>query len=276
MFRLPASNHVTTPRDSRRPLLGVFLTACLLAAPGLSQTAPTHEPPKAAEDLLTGRRFLTFNTVVRVNQIEVTRDQSKGEDESIVHTPAEARLFRETIEEAWPGDVIGLVNAGDVRAGDTLYLDEPVTFPEIPSFPPEHFRQASAYDPSKHKQFQRGIQQLDQEGVIQVLLSENRPSQMPVLAAVGPMQFEVVAHRMEHEFNAPLRLDPLPLGIAFGISAADAHAVDAYRGAEAAQRSDGTWLALFADAWQARWFSQRNPDVALESITPDPAGPASA
>ncbi len=183
---------------------------------------------------------------------------------------------RETIEEAWPGDVIGLVNAGDVRAGDTLYLDEPVTFPEIPSFPPEHFRQASAYDPSKHKQFQRGIQQLDQEGVIQVLLSENRPSQMPVLAAVGPMQFEVVAHRMEHEFNAPLRLDPLPLGIAFGISAADAHAVDAYRGAEAAQRSDGTWLALFADAWQARWFSQRNPDVALESITPDPAGPASA
>ena len=103
MFRLPASNHVTTPRDSRRPLLGVFLTACLLAAPGLSQTAPTHEPPKAAEDLLTGRRFLTFNTVVRVNQIEVTRDQSKGEDESIVHTPAEARLFRETIEEAWPG-----------------------------------------------------------------------------------------------------------------------------------------------------------------------------
>lgn len=103
MFRLPASNHVTTPRDSRHPLLGVFLTACLLAAPGLSQTSTTHEPPKAAEDLLTGRRFLTFNTVVRVNQIEVTRDQSRGEDESIVHTPAEARLFRETIEEAWPG-----------------------------------------------------------------------------------------------------------------------------------------------------------------------------
>ncbi|SJN16160.1 peptide chain release factor 3 [Luteococcus japonicus] len=181
---------------------------------------------------------------------------------------------RETIEEAWPGDVIGLVNAGDVRAGDSLYLEEPVTFPEIPTFPPEHFRQASAMDPSKHKQFQRGIEQLDQEGVIQVLRSERRPSQMPILAAVGPMQFEVVSHRMEHEFHAPIRLEQLPLGLAMGIQKQDAPAVDAYPGAEAAERSDGTWLALFADSWQARWFGQRNPDVTLESLTHDHAGPA--
>lgn len=176
---------------------------------------------------------------------------------------------RETLEEAWPGDIIGLVNAGDVRAGDTLYLDEPVTFPEIPTFPPEHFRQASAVDPSRHKQFQRGIEQLDQEGVIQVLRSERRPSQMPLLAAVGPMQFEVVTHRMEHEFNAPIRLENTPLGLAMGIRAEDRAAVDAYCGAEAAQRSDGTWLALFNDSWQARWFSQRNPDVELESLSLD-------
>ncbi|MEL4505787.1 peptide chain release factor 3 [Luteococcus sp. H138] len=183
---------------------------------------------------------------------------------------------RETIEQAWPGDVIGLVNAGDVRAGDTLYLDEPVTFPEIPSFPPEHFRQASAVDPSRHKQFQRGIEQLDQEGVIQVLRSDRRPSQMPILAAVGPMQFEVVSHRMEHEFNAPIRLDGLPFGLAMLTRSSDAPTIDAHPGAEVAQRSDGALLALFADSWQARFFRQRNPDVLLESLTHDPAGPASA
>ncbi len=103
MNPLSAIRYVTMIHGGRRMLHRAFLTACLLATPGLSQTAPTHEPPKAAEDLLTGRRFLTFNTVVRVNQIEVARDRSEGEDESIVHTPAEARLFRETIEEAWPG-----------------------------------------------------------------------------------------------------------------------------------------------------------------------------
>ncbi|MGO4958404.1 peptide chain release factor 3 [Luteococcus sp. Sow4_B9] len=180
---------------------------------------------------------------------------------------------RETVEQAWPGDIIGLVNAGSVRAGDTLYLDEPVTFPEIPSFPPEHFQQASAKDPSRHKQFQRGIEQLDQEGVIQVLRSDRRPSQMPILAAVGPMQFEVVAHRMEHEFNCPIRLDHLPFGLAMRTQRSDIAAIERRQGVEVAERSDGMLLALFSDKWQARWVRQENPDVLLEPLTHDPADP---
>jgi peptide chain release factor 3 len=65
------------------------------------------------------------------------------------------------LEVAYPGDVIGLVNAGSLRAGDTLYAEAPVRFPPIPSFAPEHFRIARAKDPSRYKQFQRGIDQLD-------------------------------------------------------------------------------------------------------------------
>ena len=96
--------------------------------------------------------------------------------------------------------------AGERRAlgiGDTLYVDEPVRFPPLPSFAPEHFAVARAKDSGRYKQFRRGITQLEQEGVVQVLRSDLRGDQAPVLAAVGPMQFEVATHRMTHEFNAP-------------------------------------------------------------------------
>src|SRR6478735_11940912 len=101
---------------------------------------------------------------------------------------------RTTLDTAWPGDVIGLANAAALRPGDTLYRDVPVQYPPIPSFSPEHFAMARGADPSKHKQFRRGIEQLEQEGVVQVLRSDRRGDQAPVLAAVGPMQFEVATH----------------------------------------------------------------------------------
>ena len=113
---------------------------------------------------------------------------------------------RTTLDTAYPGDVIGLVNAASLGIGDTLYVDEPVRFPPLPSFAPEHFAVARAKDSGRYKQFRRGITQLEQEGVVQVLRSELRGDQAPVLAAVGPMQFEVATHRMTHEFNAPIHL----------------------------------------------------------------------
>jgi peptide chain release factor 3 len=76
---------------------------------------------------------------------------------------------RETIEEAFPGDIIGLVNAGDLRIGDTIYAGKKVEFPGVPRFAPEVFASARPLDRSKIKQFRKGIEQLDQEGVVQVL-----------------------------------------------------------------------------------------------------------
>ncbi len=110
-----------------------------------------------------------------------------------------------------PGDVVGLVNASSLRVGDSLFLEQPVEFPAIPLFAPEHFQVARSKDPSRFKQFRRGIEQLEHEGVIQVLRSDIRGDQAPVLAAVGPMQFEVVEDRMAHDFSAPMRLERLPV-----------------------------------------------------------------
>src|SRR5690606_10457788 len=118
------------------------------------------------------------------------------------------------LEKAYPGDIIGLVNATALRVGSTIYAEEPVTYPPIASFAPEHFASIRAKDAGRYKQFRRGIEQLDEEGVVQVLRSELRGDQEPVLAAVGPMQFEVAEARMTAEFNAPVRLEPLSYSVA--------------------------------------------------------------
>ena len=133
---------------------------------------------------------------------------------------------RATLDTAWPGDVIGLANAAALRPGDTLYRDVPVQYPPIPSFSPEHFAVARGADPSKHKQFRRGIEQLEQEGVVQVLRSDRRGDQAPVLAAVGPMQFEVATHRMATELSAPISLESLPYQVARIVDPADAEFMD--------------------------------------------------
>ena len=108
----------------------------------------------------------------------------------------------------------------------------------MPSFAPEHFVTASAGDIGRYKQFRRGIEQLDQEGVVQVLRSDLRGDQNPVLAAVGPMQFEVVEDRMTNEFNSPIRFSRLDYQVARRTDAAGAAALAGMRGVEvlAAQR----------------------------------------
>jgi peptide chain release factor 3 len=113
---------------------------------------------------------------------------------------------RETIEEAYPGDVIGLINTAGLQIGDTLHAGKSVAFPALPRFAPEVFATARPLDSSKFKQFRRGMQQLDEEGVVQVLRDPDMGDADPILAAVGQLQFEVLAHRLQHEFNAPVEI----------------------------------------------------------------------
>jgi peptide chain release factor 3 len=174
---------------------------------------------------------------------------------------------RETVEVAYPGDVIGLVNATALRPGDTLYADAPVEFPPIPSFAPEHFGVVRCKDAGKHKQFRRGIDQLDNEGVVQVLSSDLRGDQAPVLAAVGPLQFDVVLHRLEHEFGARSDLDHLDYTIARRTDAAGADALRGQRAVEVlTRRLDGAILALFSDKWRLGQVERENPGIMLEPL----------
>jgi peptide chain release factor 3 len=173
---------------------------------------------------------------------------------------------RESIDVAYPGDVVGLVNAAALGVGDTLYAGRPVTYPPLTTFAPEHFAVCRGRDTAKHKQFRRGIEQLDSEGVVQVLRSDRRGDQAPVLAVVGPMQFEVASHRMEHEFGAPVELERLPYSLALRTDEASAPGVSVARGAEVLQRSNGELLAVFTDKWGLRVLQQNKPELTLEPL----------
>ena len=176
---------------------------------------------------------------------------------------------RETLDEAYPGDVIGLVNATALRPGDTLFAPggDPVEFPPIPSFAPEYFGVVRCRDAGKHKQFRRGIEQLGTEGVVQVLTSDLRGDQAPVLAAVGPLQFDVVLHRLEHEFGARSELDRLDYSLARRTDAAGAEALRGQRAVEVlTRRLDGALLALFSDKWRLGQVQRENKDILLEPL----------
>jgi peptide chain release factor 3 len=173
---------------------------------------------------------------------------------------------RETLDEAFPGDVVGLVNANDVRVGDTLWFGEPVTFPRIPSFAPEYFSVARVRDTGRFKQFRKGIAQLDEEGVVQVLRDPDLGDQAPVLAAVGPMQFEVAVHRLENEFGAPVELSPTSYSVARRTDAASAPALRAMRGVDVLGRSDGTLIAVFESIYWLDRLAADQPELLLESL----------
>ncbi|MGY1740182.1 MULTISPECIES: peptide chain release factor 3 [unclassified Blastococcus] len=172
---------------------------------------------------------------------------------------------RETIETAWPGDVVGLVNAAALGVGDTLYVDRPVRYPPVTTFAPEHFAVARVADTSKYKQFRKGIETLAGEGVVQVLTSERRGDGAPVFAVVGPMQFEVAGHRMEHEFGARVTLESLPYSLAMRTDEASVPAITASSGTEVMQRADGELLALFTTKWVMGMVRQKD-GVTLEPL----------
>ncbi len=173
---------------------------------------------------------------------------------------------RETIDEAYPGDVIGLVNATDVRVGDSLWVDEPVTFPTIPSFAPEHFAVIRVRDTGRFKQFRKGIAQLDEEGVVQVLRDDALGDQAPMLAAVGPMQFEVAVHRLENEFGAPVELSPTAYSVARRTDEASAPALRSMRGVTVMARADGALLALFESPYWLQRVENEQPLLTLSRL----------
>ena len=174
---------------------------------------------------------------------------------------------RTTLEDAFPGDIVGLVNATALRPGDTLHDGDPVTFPTIPSFAPEHFAVARCADTGRFKQFRRGVEALDDEGVVQVLRSDLRGDQAPVLAAVGPLQFEVVTARLEAEFRCPIVLEPLPYSLARRTDADGEEVLARQSEVEVlARRSDGALLALFPTPWRLQTVQRKYPELRLDPL----------
>jgi peptide chain release factor 3 len=175
---------------------------------------------------------------------------------------------RSTVDVAYPGDVIGLVNATALRVGDTLYAEKPaVRYPGLPSFAPAHFAVARAKDLGRAKQFRTAVEQLASEGVVQVLRSDRRGESTPVFAAVGPMQFEVASHRMDTEFGVTIALDHLSYSTVRRLTEpAHRSIIDRSGRGEVLTRADGTELALFTDDIALGVLRRQHPGLGVEPL----------
>tara|TARA_B110000444_G_scaffold198873_1_gene190096 strand:- start:1067 stop:2662 length:1596 start_codon:yes stop_codon:yes gene_type:complete len=115
---------------------------------------------------------------------------------------------KSVLEEAWPGDVVGLYDTGNFKIGDTLTEGENLQFRGIPSFSPEIFKELVNKDPMKSKQLEKGIKQLTDEGVAQLFIRE--AGNRKIVGTVGELQFEVIQYRLEHEYGAKCEFQSKP------------------------------------------------------------------
>jgi peptide chain release factor 3 len=182
-----------------------------------------------------------------------------------------AKLFgqqRETVDEGYPGDIVGLVGNSAFGIGDTVTENPDIVYSEIPRFAPEHFVYITNPDTSKFKQFRDGLDQLLQEGVVQSFRPKN--SSATVLGAVGPLQFEVVQSRLESEYGAPSRLEPatwkLMRWVAPDVTYEQLTTKTLPLGAVIAEDRMGELAILFNTEWGLQGYVEKNKDVELSDI----------
>jgi peptide chain release factor 3 len=171
---------------------------------------------------------------------------------------------REIVDEAYPGDVVGLFDPGVFRIGDTLSVEGDFAFDGIPSFSPEHFSRVEVALVLNRKALSKGLSQLSQEGVVQIFAEPGSGSAAMILGAVGPLQFEVLQHRLQAEYGVALKLTPLPYQLARWPH--EGFDPDAFRYSESVkivEDRDHRPVLLFRTTWNLDMTRQKNPDLVL-------------
>lgn len=181
---------------------------------------------------------------------------------------------REVIDEAYPGDVIGLNNPGMFAIGDTIYVGSKLEYAGIPCFSPELFAYLKNPNPSKFKQFRKGVTELQEEGAVQIMYSADEAKRDPILAAVGQLQFEVVQFRLQNEYGVETSLEMLPFSVARWVK-------DGWEALEKVGRLFNTvvvkdgWnrpVLLFRNDWNVGQVQADHPDLQLSAIAPVVSG----
>ncbi len=185
----------------------------------------------------------------------------------MIRLAAATRLFgrdRETIDEAYPGDVVGIVGKETFAIGDTLTNDPEIIYDEIPRFAPECFATIENPKPSAFKRFHKGLQQLLQEGVIQRYDLSGAGRIVTLLGAVGPLQFEIVKYRLENEYGAVSRIESAPWTLArWLVPGTDPETLRIPHDVRSATDDQGHYVFLFRNDWSLRFFHENNPKIQL-------------
>jgi peptide chain release factor 3 len=254
------------------------------------ELAPPPGPRQSAQRLVqpTDEAFSGFVFKIQANMDPQHRDRmaflrvcsGRFEKDMMVHharlgrkirMTRPHRLFgrdRETIDEAFPGDVVGLVNPGLFAIGDTLCSTGSLAFDPIPQFPPECFGLLHSSDISKYKQFHKGLQQLEEEGVMQVLLAPDHARREPVLAAVGDLQFDVVVSRLHSEYGVAASVERLPYTCARWLGGDPEKLARVYWPMETLRLIDrkGRPVMLFASERLLAYCERENPSIEFRSL----------
>ena len=178
---------------------------------------------------------------------------------------------RETVDEAFPGDVIGLVGHPEFGIGDTLTEDPAIVFHELPRFAPECFATLHGLSTGQFKRFRSGLEHLLQEGVVQTFQLQNSHQRVPLLGAVGPLQFEVLQYRLKTEYGADSRLEAGAWKLIRWVTAGSAAGLTDEilpTGCRLAADDRGHTVILFTEDWTCDFFAERNPAIQLSKLPP--------
>jgi peptide chain release factor 3 len=169
---------------------------------------------------------------------------------------------KDVVDLAYPGDVVGLYDRGDLKIGDTLTEGEDFYYQGIPSFSPEQFRELVNADPLRSKQFEKGVQQLTDEGLAQLFIQDQ--GRRKIVGTVGNLQFDVIQYRLQHEYGADCRFTSLPFYRACWITSEDAAGlnkfIDYYQRRIAVDR-DGETVFFSEGQWELNYVQRENPAI---------------
>ncbi len=206
----------------------------------------------------------------------VVRNVRSGES---VRLSRAMRLFadaRESLEDAYAGDVVGLANPGVFAIGDTLAEDVGIEFPPIPAFSPEHFASIRATDTATYKAFAKGIAQLREEGAVQVFEPLQSAGYEPILGVVGELQIDVARYRLESEYGVKTAVTVQPYTLAMRVSGPHGAIESAHvpSNARLVRDRDGGIVALFENEWSVKLAREWNPPLAFSPFSADGVVPA--
>lgn len=167
-----------------------------------------------------------------------------------------------TVDEAFAGDIVGVADTGYFAIGDSVASDRVMKFEDIPKFAPELFARMTVQDAMRRKKMQEALTHLSEEGAIQLFIDPIIGQQDPIIGVVGELQFEVLVHRMQDEYNLEVRLQRLPFTVARWPRTADNKAVDTLKGNFTIYRDMIEQpVILLNQEWDLNWAKKENPDV---------------
>jgi len=220
---------------------------------------PTHRDRIAFIRICSGR----FTRGMSVYHVQAGREIKLAQPQQFM---AQERAI---VEEAYAGDIIGVFDPGIFRIGDTLCEgNKHFRFEGIPIFPAEHFARISPADSMKRKQFLKGITQLSQEGAIQVFRQPDSGMESIIVGAVGVLQFEVLEHRLKHEYGVDLRIQHLSFRHARWIVSEieDARSLNLTSSTMLVEDNEQRPVLLFENDWNIRWAEEKNKGLVLTDI----------